>query len=74
MKIYPLSLLCCLFIGACSLGPRTPTRPESATTIIAAGEEVAQISRDNNGVPHIIAADDKKLMAAWGYVHATDRM
>jgi len=42
--------------------------------LISSGEEVATITRDTNGIPHIRALDEKKLMAGWGYVHGMDRM
>ena len=61
-------------VAGCSLEPRTPKRPETPTSLLQSGEQGAVITRDNFDVPHIRAADEKNLMAAWGYVHGKDRL
>ena len=59
-----------MMASACSLEPRTPDRPSTPLTLVEAGTEVATIIRDEFDVPHIRAADEKQLMAAWGYIPA----
>lgn len=61
-------------VAGCSLEPRTPKRPQAPTALLQSGEQGALITRDNYDIPHIRAADEKNLMAAWGYVHGKDRL
>ncbi len=60
------------FIGRLML---TRSLPQLSGTIAAEGTSAgADVSRDDYGVPHIYAQNDRDLMFLQGYVHAQDRL
>lgn len=75
MKLkFSLFLASSLTLAACSFDARIPHRPETPLSVLPKKEKVAEIRWDVNGVAHIRAANREKLLAAWGYVHGTERL
>ena len=53
---------------------RTSLPKTDGTVVVQGLEKPVEIIRDNNGIPHIFAANDRDASFALGYVHAQDRL